>query len=154
MKPIIKLLLFMLTVVLLSQCEKDKPDPNKNGTVGDAWIDTRDRQSYATVQIGDQIWMAENLNIGLFVESVEREMTGSTHSDVHNNDIIEKFGYLNGIAYCETYGGLYDWNEMMQYQTIEGVQGICPDGWHIPTDQEWKDLEINLGLDELEADEI
>ena len=35
------------------------------------------------------------------------------------------------------YGGLYQWNEMMQYTTTPGVQGICPIGWHLPTDEEW-----------------
>ncbi len=39
------------------------------------------------------------------------------------------------------YGGLYQWNEMMQYTTTAGVQGICPGGWHLPTDEEWKILE-------------
>lgn len=144
----------MLTVILLSQCEEDNRDPNKNWKAGDDWIDTRDGQLYKTVQIGDQIWMAENLNIGVFVESIERENTAETHSDVHNNGTIEKYCYLNDTAYCETYGGLYDWNEMMNYVTTEGTQGICPDGWHIPTDQEWKDLEIYLGLEGSEADEI
>jgi len=41
---------------------------------------------------------------------------------------------------CETYGGLYQWNEAMQYSTQQGVRGICPPGWHIPTDAEWTAL--------------
>ncbi len=41
---------------------------------------------------------------------------------------------------------------MMQYSTTEGVQGICPDGWHIPTDTEWKTLEMELGMTQAEAD--
>jgi len=38
---------------------------------------------------------------------------------------------------CDIYGGLYQWNEMMEYTTFEGAQGICPEGWHVPTDDEW-----------------
>ncbi|MBE9492432.1 MAG: fibrobacter succinogenes major paralogous domain-containing protein, partial [Bacteroidetes bacterium] len=39
------------------------------------------------------------------------------------------------------YGGLYQWGEMMQYTTTQGAQGICPPGWYLPTDEEWKQLE-------------
>ncbi|MCX6270186.1 MAG: hypothetical protein NTU44_03030, partial [Bacteroidetes bacterium] len=91
-------------------------------------------QTYNTVQIGTQCWMKENLNIGTMVTSVN---TGYDHSDVSNNGIIEKYCYNNDPANCDIYGGLYDWNEMMQYTTIPGTQGICPTGWHIPTDAEW-----------------
>jgi uncharacterized protein (TIGR02145 family) len=80
-------------------------------------IDTRDGQSYNTVQIGTQCWMAENLNIGTWISDTVA-MT--------DNDIIEKYS-----------GGLYQWHEMMQYSNTPGVQGICPAGWHVPTDPEW-----------------
>jgi len=105
---------------------------------GNNFTDPRDEQTYNTVLIGDQCWMAENLNIGEYIESI---YTGSSHSDVTNNGIIEKYCYDNNPENCDEYGGLYDWNEMMQYTTIQGVQGICPIGWHIPTDDEWKVLE-------------
>ncbi len=52
-------------------------------------------------------------------------------------ELIEKYCYDNNNANCDTYGGLYQWNEMMQYVTTEGVQGICPTGWHLPSDNEW-----------------
>ncbi len=45
---------------------------------------------------------------------------------------------------CNILGGLYQWNEAMQYSTTAGVQGICPTGWHIPTDAEWQTMEMNL----------
>jgi len=57
-----------------------------------------------------------------------------------NNGVIEKYCYNNDTSNCETYGGLYQWGEMMEY-IIQGTQGICPPGWHIPTDDEWKILE-------------
>ena len=92
-------------------------------------------QSYATVQIGTQCWMAENLNVGTMIIS---SSGGFLQTD---NDIIERYCYENDITNCETYGGLYEWPEAMQYATAEGAQGICPAGWHIPTDNEWKVLE-------------
>jgi len=99
---------------------------------GDTLVDTRDGQSYATVQIGTQCWMAENLNIGTMING---------NSNQTNNSIIEKYCFSNNTSNCDTYGGLYQWNEMMQYVTTEGIQGICRDGWHLPTDAEWMTLE-------------
>jgi uncharacterized protein (TIGR02145 family) len=85
-------------------------------------------QTYNTVQIGTQCWLKENLNIGTKIPDSQNQV---------NNGIIEKFCYDNYEANCAIYGGLYQWNEMMQYVTTPGVQGICPQGWHIPTDAEW-----------------
>ncbi|HRZ21657.1 MAG TPA: fibrobacter succinogenes major paralogous domain-containing protein, partial [Bacteroidales bacterium] len=58
-----------------------------------------------------------------------------------NNGTIEKYCYDNNAANCSTLGGLYEWNEAIQYITAEATQGICPVGWHIPSDGEWKVLE-------------
>lgn len=97
-------------------------------------------QIYTTVQIGTQCWMAENLNVGTMVISYN---TGSSHSELSNNAVIEKYCYNNNPTYCTIYGGLYSWDEAMEYDTTAGTQGICPNGWHIPTDNEWKILEGN-----------
>ncbi|MBI9037004.1 MAG: hypothetical protein JEY97_02620 [Bacteroidales bacterium] len=96
------------------------------------FIDPRDGQEYEAVMIGEQCWMAENLNIG--------EMINGSQS-MTENGIIEKYCYANDPANCEIYGGLYQWEEMMDYTTNEGDKGICLNGWHIPTDEEWKQLE-------------
>ena len=103
---------------------------------GSSFIDSRDSKSYTTVLIGTQCWMAENLNIGSRINSITEQT---------NNSVIEKYCYDNNEAYCDTYGGFYQWDEMMQYVTTEGVQGICPSGWHIPTHEEWPVLEGSLG---------
>lgn len=99
---------------------------------GDPIVDVRDGQTYNTVQIGTQCWMAENLNIGNMINGSENQI---------DNSIIEKYCYDNNTNNCDTYGGLYQWDEMMEYVTIEGSQGICPTGWHIPTDADWCTLE-------------
>ena len=62
-----------------------------------------------------------------------------------NNSIIEKYCYADLESNCDIYGGLYQWDELMQYATTPGVQGICPTGWHIPTDSEWTALTTFLG---------
>ncbi len=105
-------------------------------TCGIPFTDSRDGQTYNTVQIGTQCWMAENLNIGTMINGSE-EMT--------DNSVIEKYCYDNNTANCDEYGGLYQWNEMMQYTTIAGVRGICPSGWYLPTDEEWTTLTDFLG---------
>ena len=89
-------------------------------------------QVYNTVLIGNQCWFKENLNIGTMIPGDD---------DMLNNSTIEKYCYDDAQANCDTYGGLYQWNEMMQYTTQQGIQGICPLNWHIPTDEEWKELE-------------
>ena len=75
--------------------------------------------------------MAKNLNVGTMLASATTEPA--------DNATIEKWCYNNSTADCDTYGGLYAWDEMMGY-TTQGTQGICPTGWHIPTDAEYKTL--------------
>ncbi|MBI9033229.1 MAG: hypothetical protein JEZ03_02045 [Bacteroidales bacterium] len=91
-------------------------------------------QTYNTVLIGDQCWMKENLNIGEMI----------TDHGASDNGVIEKYCYNNDQANCDKYGGLYFWDEIMQYQTEEGSQGICPEGWHIPTDAEYRLMEVRV----------
>ena len=45
-----------------------------------------------------------------------------------DNELIEKYCYNNAEDSCDVYGGLYQWNEAMQYSLAEGVQGVCPEG--------------------------
>ncbi len=93
---------------------------------------TYEGQIYNTVLIGTQCWLKENLNVGSMIPGSQ---------DMMDNSLIEKYCYNDEIDSCDVYGGLYQWNEVMQYTTTPGVQGICPPGWHIPTDEEWKQLE-------------
>jgi uncharacterized protein (TIGR02145 family) len=91
---------------------------------------------YGVVTIGTQTWMEENLNIGTPIPITQEQK---------DNGIIEKWCYD-----CNTYGGLYNWHEMMNYSpadfSVIGItQGICPIGWHIPTFNEWTTLFSYLG---------
>jgi uncharacterized protein (TIGR02145 family) len=63
--------------------------------------------------------MAENLNIGTRIDGANNQA---------NNGTIEKYCYSDNTSNCDTYGGLYQWDEAMQYVTTEGTQGICPSG--------------------------
>jgi uncharacterized protein (TIGR02145 family) len=93
-------------------------------------------QTYHKVLIGTQYWLKENLNIGNII-------TGSQTQS--NNGIIEKYCYNDLAANCITYGGLYQWNEAMQYSPGGNkVQGICPPGWHIPSISEFSTLATSV----------
>jgi len=101
---------------------------------------------YKTVKIGAQTWMAENLNIGTMIHA---ETGGTNNNGIQtNNGVIEKYCYLNLEAYCDTLGALYAWTEALQYDTIENTQGICPDGWHVPSDEDWDELIANFPEDD------
>jgi hypothetical protein len=63
------------------------------------------------------------------------------------NDTIEKYCYNDDPLNCALYGGLYQWNEAMQWSTTPGTQGICPPGWHIPTYAEFQTLSSSVGGD-------
>jgi hypothetical protein len=102
---------------------------------------------YNTVQIGSQCWLKENLNVGT-------RISGSTEQT--NNSIIEKYCYNNDTANCTLYGGLYQWAEAVQYKNganntaltnpplTGNVQGICPTGWHLPTNAEYATLSSSV----------
>ncbi|MEI7620460.1 MAG: FISUMP domain-containing protein [Candidatus Falkowbacteria bacterium] len=94
-----------------------------------------DKCTYDTVSIGTQCWMKQNINIGTMVAGANNQTS---------NSALEKYCYSNTIGNCQTYGGLYQWDEAMQYVVTPGAQGVCPDGWHLPTDTEQYTLEDYL----------
>lgn len=103
---------------------------------------------YDTILIGDQCWLKQNINIGTITTSD----TAQT-----DNSILEKHCYGDNYANCQTYGGLYQWGETIQYldgasdttdwspEPTGNVQGLCPTGWHVPTSDEWSILDTYIG---------
>ena len=69
----------------------------------------------------------------------------ASHWVFSNDGEVERYCYDNNIDNCETYGALYSWDEMMNYSSDEGAQGICPQGWHIPSESEWEELLAYVG---------
>ena len=88
-------------------------------------------KTYNTVQINSQCWLQRNLDVGTRINGVTEQT---------NTGTIEKYCYGDNDANCDSYGGLYQWNEAMGYGTTPGARGICPPGWHIPTKDELQAL--------------
>ena len=95
-------------------------------------------KTYNTVQIGTQCWLKENLDVGTRIDGTQEQT---------NNSTIEKYCYNDSAINCTKYGGLYQWNEAMQYVRTAGARGICPSGWHIPTYAEFQTLSTTVGGD-------
>ena len=96
-------------------------------------------QTYHTILIGDQCWLKENLNIGTRISGIQNQDP--------LNATLEKYCYNDDEANCTLYGGLYQWDEMMKSSVTPGTQGICPSGWHLPSDAEWTTMTTFLGGD-------
>jgi len=125
-KTSISILLTLLTMVImflvLVSCEGDDGYFDDDGSrrcdnaVTDSGSVTCGGQTYKTVKIGSQTWMAENLNFNT---------NGSAC-------------YRNNSVNCATYGRLYNWYT---------ARAVCPDGWHLPSDDEWTTLTNFVGND-------
>jgi uncharacterized protein (TIGR02145 family) len=110
--------------------------------------DPRDSKVYGTVQIGNQCWFRDGLNYGTRISGTQSPS---------NNNIVEKYCYLDNDLNCSTYGGMYRWGEVVQYLNGASdesnweptpsfpVQGICPSGWHLPSKEEYNTLIDYLG---------
>lgn len=118
----------------------------------DGWmVDPRDKQLYKTVTIGNQIWMAENLNYAYTEPTKDNGLDSSS------------FCFNNEPDNCAKYGRLYLWSAVMDSagvlpgNTANGcgkgsdclvsgiVRGVCPMGWHLPDSTEWETLFTSVG---------
>lgn len=107
-------------------------------------IDDRDGKAYKVASIGDQVWLAENMaylpGINLPSENSPSDQYYYVY-DYYGTDLNEAKASEN----YQKYGVLYNWPASMN---------VCPDGWHLPSDQEWKELEKFLGMSQEEADQL
>jgi uncharacterized protein (TIGR02145 family) len=116
---------------------------------GYATVSDIDGNTYKTVQIGNQIWMAENLKTTAYANG---DIIGTTSPD--NLDISSEtepkyqWAYQYDENLVNDYGRLYTW------YAINDDRGVCPAGWHVPSDEEWKELEMFLGMTQEQADAI
>jgi uncharacterized protein (TIGR02145 family) len=105
-----------------------------------------DGNVYQTVTIGDQVWMAENLKTTKYNDG--KDILNITDNTEWSNLTTDAYcWYNNDIENKAIYGALYNWFAV-------NTGKLCPTGWHVPTDFEWKQLEMELGLNQAQADMI
>jgi uncharacterized protein (TIGR02145 family) len=127
--------LVLMSIFFFSACNKNENEKTiETGTVTD-----KDGNTYATVKIGDNWWMAENLRVTVYRDSSVINKIESTDSDSSwASQQIGACTYTNDTLY----GLLYN------YSAVTDSRGIAPDGWHIATDEEWMQLEMEIGMSE------
>ena len=166
MKHFFTISLCFLALSLSAQDDCQGPDFNNDGEIGSSDLivflsfygnewpivpefncgETITHQDYAyqTVEIGEQCWFAENCR---YLPSVSPTSSNSSSDDPY----FYVYGYegtdvatAQSQSTYNTYGALYNWPAVM-------TEGICPSGWHIPSDGEWMELEMSLGMSEAVA---
>ena len=137
------------SVVVAAPCKTETEDNCEYGTL----TDSRDGQTYKTVEIGSQVWMAENLNYAY---------TGVLYNNSGYTSDSTSWCFGNDPANCIKYGRLYTWAAAMDSvgtwstngkgcgynktcSPTYPVRGVCPEGWHLPTQTEWNTLFTAVG---------
>jgi uncharacterized protein (TIGR02145 family) len=120
----------------------DKPTTSKTIEAEFVSCSDRDNKNYKAVKIGTQWWMAENL---AYLPKVSPPTLGSDTAkyyyvyDYSGTDV----SVAKASSNYNTYGVLYNW---------PAAKASCPTGWHLPSDDEWKQLELTLGMSQQQAD--
>jgi uncharacterized protein (TIGR02145 family) len=96
---------------------------------GSPITDPRDNKVYPTVQIGTQCWLASNLDYGTIIQD-----------DIHQTDNCIPEKYRNPASSLQYPASVYQWDELMKYDDSPAGQGLCPPGWHVPTESDWTTL--------------
>ena len=114
------------------------------GVAGGDAVSDIDRNCYSTIQIGEQLWMAENLRVTHFNNG--DEITYPSDEDWGSNDEGQYGIYDNDSTNADIYGNLYNW------AVVNDIRGICPEEFYVPTDEKFMQLEIALGMIEQDAE--
>jgi len=152
-------LILLITTGLFYSCEKEEDIDNEEDEqiTCPSTVQDYEGNTYQVVKIGKQCWMAENLKTTHYADgSALLEITEDVSwNDLNSNDK----GFYD---YDNQYGPLYTWAAAMNGSSAgnsnpSGIQGICPDGWHLPSDNEWEELakfisEDNGGYDKNRLD--
>ncbi len=128
-----------LLVLAMASC-KEKYNENPAIVISDAVADI-DGNLYDAVQIGEQVWMASNLKTTRYADGTEIPNGAYQSSDT----VAYRYAPADNEANVAQFGYLYNWAAVMHGADFSnaspsGVQGVCPDGWHVPSNAEWKTM--------------
>jgi uncharacterized protein (TIGR02145 family) len=138
-------IIYLIALMFISSCEPDLIMPG--------YVIDIEGNAYHTIKIGEQVWMAENLRTGHFPngDPIPKIETNEDWVNLYYTPGSAYSWYLfDSVSYAGTYGALYTWMAAMNGagpnpSIPSGVQGVCPSGWHLPSDGEWKKLANFLG---------
>jgi len=116
-------------------------------TASSSTVTDIDGNVYQTVTIGTQTWMAENLRVTHYRNGnpIPNVTDGTTWSGLSTGACCD---FINDPLNVATYGRLYNW------YAVDDSSNIAPEGWHVPSDEELKQLEMYLGMSQAEADDL
>ncbi len=155
------MMMVLSSVLLLTSCNREEVENNgnHNGNTDNPVDSTYNNQEYPStahvirkavadidgniydaVQIGNKVWMAENLRTTRYADGTAIPKGNSTSTST-----IYRYAPDANEGYVPSYGYLYNWPAVMHGSSSSsanpsGVQGICPQGWHVPSDAEWEQL--------------
>ena len=123
-------------------CSDDDKLPDIRPSAQGEFTDVRDGNSYKWIRIGDLEWMTSNLKYG--DPYYERLFDGVFAGYFGPQSVTSKYGNDDLEADYDKHGNLYTWEE---------ANMLCPDGWRLPTDEDWKNLEMALGMSQTDANQ-
>jgi uncharacterized protein (TIGR02145 family) len=155
------LLLGILIIFAISHSCEEQGDEPKNNFEMDSITDI-DGNVYKTIKVGTKWWMAENLKVSRYRNGDSVVFIGARKGFGNTFDAFRWASIIDTGAYCvllgndtlepnyrgKKYGYLYNG------YTILDPRNIAPEGWHVPSDEEWKELELYLGMDPVQTDKI
>ena len=156
-KHLIFAAVFFAALCLIS-CDREKENKHEYPATADVILNAVkdvDGNQYDAVRIGNQVWMAENLKTTHYADGTEIPLAGE-HSCSDEHPFLYYPWYANMVR---DFGYLYNWSAMIHNACSSdvnpsGVQGICPQGWHVPSDAEWMQLTDYLESQPMYAKQI
>ncbi|MDH4157576.1 MAG: fibrobacter succinogenes major paralogous domain-containing protein [candidate division Zixibacteria bacterium] len=146
-KPYLIILSVITTFVVLFVGGCDGDDKSVNPDPQPLTVTDIDCNVYETVTIGTQVWMAENLKVTHYRngDAIPNVTDNGAWAGLSTGACCE---YDNNIANSALYGRLYNW------YSVADIRNIAPEGWHVASDAEWKQLEMYLGMDQADVDNV
>ena len=132
-------IIFLLSIFAIISCEEATTEPDENDTT-----------EINKISIGNQTWMAENLDVSLYRngDTIRHCRTQEEWEDANNKQEGAWWYYDNDTTNSVLYGKLYNW------YAVNDPRGLAPEGWHVASDEEWKELEMYLGMSQSQADTL
>ncbi len=159
LKMLVKIVFVGFVFLSFFSCKDDETLDEEINVVTGTLTDV-DGNTYGTVTIGKQIWMAENLRVTYYADGtpIDEIIDDAEWTALEDNNVDKAFCYYNNNLNGEKdiYGALYTYAAAVRCVTYDcdNVQGVCPDGWHIPSMADWLELIDFINDDDFAASKL